>query len=425
MIHVTTEQIIHIINCSKKFSLAVQKTDYDSAFKIDYYIVQDYIKKNEATSESLFRLWNCLTIDIRNNLIADRVLEVKTQKGDSGTNFFVIHNYSGLAHEVVLRNYLSNCTGNYSIIYPFGKPTTNARLFYGNRVDKIYFLECDQALPVSSLFNQIKSFAAYCEINSLIFITNFYLCFWSSIFKRNYSHKFISMKYNPLQFEGIDCWVSGGCLNKNLTTINGDSWNTLFRPLVQRNKKVIENVDLVRLGSISRPEKINNVNYLHAIKEILLTTPNTIFLWFGRQQDDFVVNFFNQYELSGRCIFRGWVDPDLALSEIDIYVEPFPFGGGEMLHNAMEIGLPFVVLDNQLNTQTGISARYISSIIDGCVLRNVKLIVDNSYDYVKQIANLSKSYELRKSVSNEIYNKVRAASVNNRKFDKLFNTYFG
>jgi hypothetical protein len=48
------------------------------------------------------------------------------------------------------------------------------------------------------------------------------------------------------------------------------------------------------------------------------------------------------------------VNPIESISEFSIYLEPFPWGGGEMTLLALEAGLPYLTLETQENVRFGI-----------------------------------------------------------------------
>jgi hypothetical protein len=55
-----------------------------------------------------------------------------------------------------------------------------------------------------------------------------------------------------------------------------------------------------------------------------------------------------------RAIALGWVDPLKAIKIYNIYLEPFPWGGGDMTLLALQYGIPYLTLETEENKKFGI-----------------------------------------------------------------------
>jgi glycosyltransferase involved in cell wall biosynthesis len=112
------------------------------------------------------------------------------------------------------------------------------------------------------------------------------------------------------------------------------------------------NLERLSLGSISRPEKICDEIYNKFIADALKRHPNLDYLYTGRESALEIIPL--EIRKNPRCISLGWVDPVRAIANFSIYLEPFPWGGGEMTLLAMQAGLPYLTLVTEENKLFGI-----------------------------------------------------------------------
>ena len=96
------------------------------------------------------------------------------------------------------------------------------------------------------------------------------------------------------------------------------------------------------LGMIGRLVKIDNDDYLSTIAKIMQKNTDTVFIVAGPGDNTSIKNKIKKYNLSDRFYFPGFVDTHIYGNIIDLYLDPFPLGGGEALGEFIYKGKPFV-----------------------------------------------------------------------------------
>lgn len=98
------------------------------------------------------------------------------------------------------------------------------------------------------------------------------------------------------------------------------------------------------LGSIGRLIKIDNYDYLETIAKIMHDNPNTVFLACGSGDQSSIQEKIEELGINDRFYFVGYVDPHLYGSVIDLYLDSFPFRGGESFQEYIHKIKPFICL---------------------------------------------------------------------------------
>ena len=115
--------------------------------------------------------------------------------------------------------------------------------------------------------------------------------------------------------------------------------------LDQRNEnQPLNTKSIINAGTLGRSEKIAQPSFLSAIKSILLGDQRVVFHWTGVDEREDIVKYFHESNLSDRVKFHGWVEPFHYLSNLDIYLDTFPYGTGETFVMSGLMGLPIVAL---------------------------------------------------------------------------------
>lgn len=85
------------------------------------------------------------------------------------------------------------------------------------------------------------------------------------------------------------------------------------------------------LGSIGRLSKIDNAGYLDIVAKLLTVNADTVYVACGSGDQSELQAKIAKLGISDRFYFEGFVDPEIYAFVIDVYLDPFPNGGGESL----------------------------------------------------------------------------------------------
>jgi hypothetical protein len=165
------------------------------------------------------------------------------------------------------------------------------------------------------------------------------------------------MKYYPRQTGRIVQWAGGQRTQGSSYHIHGFNFlqlevldlKAVYPSVGSPNSKIPKGVTF---GSISRPEKIADVSYNNFIFSLLKERPELNYLYTGRKQDIHVVP--DTVRSMPNAVHIGWVEPEIAIEQYAIYLEPFPWGGGEMSFLALKTGLSYLTLSTKENSECGI-----------------------------------------------------------------------
>ncbi len=331
----------------KQWYQCILNNDLNTAAIIDFKFYNQFVKANESVEN--WDWWYSNTYSLRQELTAkytekypDREL-INYKKENIG---FVFHNYSGLAHETQLARAITTLRDKYefaaNVIYMFGdeiaeKPETI------HKTKNIYFLKASSYIDGARKLDEL-TFSQ--QIGSVIYPSIYWFAYWASLVNRHPNQKFLQMKYYPLQVGRIKRWAGGlRSMGEKFYQINGEKYEQLpvldLLPSKTLFKKQ-ENHSYGVIGSISRIEKIKDENYNRMIQDILSRCPSAKYIYTGRAGDESKIpSYISTHE---RALFWGWVKPEDKIADIDIYIEPFPWGGGDMTFLALSAGLPYLIL---------------------------------------------------------------------------------
>jgi hypothetical protein len=335
--------------------------DLNKAYDIDLYVMEHLVKQND--SEELWEEWQILTRPIRIQLITAKQNKNIIINNENIPNF-LIYNYSGLSHEIQVRYLIEKFPNKKArIIYAVGSPSQKEKVFYANLNITFIHLQCNTNRMHESLDIKLVQLEKAIGSSLITIVTNYVLAFWSSISKANHSYCFYAMRFIPFHISSISKWVTGG--SKNNIILNDQEWQTVSRPWIKSIDKFINKnkSNTLKIGSISREGKIDNPQYLSIICNLLKIFPNLEFVLSGRSVRESTINYFKKFNLLNRVIQMGWVEPREGLSAIDFYIEPFPFGGGEMLYQAIANRIPFIYMTNSCSNLF-ITDAYLKSIFN-------------------------------------------------------------
>lgn len=161
---------------------------------------------------------------------------------------------------------------------------------------------------------------------------------------------FWSMGFTYQQAPHISAYIYNGTFEQ-FSTVNRQTWRigraglNWYHPELKEQGSVFRHensVSEVVLGHLGRTQKIANEAFLHALGEILASRPQAGFLWTGSESIPQIDESLYLSGVSGRCKHVGAVKGRMFVHAIDILLDPWPFGGGHSVHEAMAAGVPVV-----------------------------------------------------------------------------------
>ncbi len=98
------------------------------------------------------------------------------------------------------------------------------------------------------------------------------------------------------------------------------------------------------LGTIGRLIKIDSLDYLKTIAEIMYTNPSTIYLACGTGDADSIRKKIKTFGVEERFYFPGFVNPHLYGRIIDVWLDTFPLTGGQSVLEFMTKEKPLLYM---------------------------------------------------------------------------------
>ena len=168
------------------------------------------------------------------------------------------------------------------------------------------------------------------------------------------------MKYYPKQAGRIAEWAGGRRTAEEMFTIRRCDFlqlETLDLGVDLLPESAISTTtsqateQAMNFGSISRPEKVADPSYNRFVEMLLRERPSLNYLYAGRPDAVHVIP--EAVRNLRNAIAIGWVNPAAAIRQFAIYLEPFPWGGGEMSLLALRAGIPYLSLGTEENIRFG------------------------------------------------------------------------
>lgn len=344
-----------------KWMFLVHKGDFEKAIAIDQIHYDELVKKSEDVNS--WDRWQRDTVALRQELTR-RFEEIRPttpfQIKRGSPMLIVHHNFSGLAHETQLARNMDWLRShgeeiNIEIVYLFGgiESCASACSLYGLSPSSVHYLQANSYQQASTKLAQVASSRM---ANGIIYPTIFFMAFWMSLFVSHPNQKFLQMKYYPLHSGRIKRWAGGYRSSNDFYMINGCKFEQLPILDLQIAKHELKERDTqtedISIGSISRPEKICDAVYNQFILQLLKANPKLSYLYTGRiEATNLLPETIRKHP---RSMGLGWVDPGEAIAKFSIYLEPFPWGGGEMTLLALSAGVPYLTLETEENKRFGI-----------------------------------------------------------------------
>jgi len=378
--------------CLEKWEFFINSGQFQKAIEIDLYHYSFLVKPNE--DKEYWDKWQIDTLNLRQKICAHFTEKRPDYTINKVKNKFLIihHNFSGLAHETQLSrniNYIKKIEGNieFDVVYLFGPEDRNleaAEKIYGINKSCIYFLNAKSYVEAGAL---LDIFSKNNEYKTLIYPSIFFMAYWISIFVRHPNQKFLTLKYFPLQTGRIKEWA---CIRRTedfFIEIKNNKFTQLSLLDLNVEKTTLKHNERssksLTFGSISRKEKTTDNEYNKFIESKINNYSNLSYLYTERGNDKSSIPAKLQRNLRVKNL--GWVNPAEAIGKFSIYLEPFPWGGGDMSFLAVSNGNPYLTLDTEENRTVGLySTLELISRGGGDILK---------YSFCSSIENLSEVFD--------------------------------
>lgn len=350
-----------------EWASAIDSGDFERAVRLDFYHYEHLVKATEDIKywdrwqEDTHNVRLRLTNRIR-SVVPDRQLPELTGE----RKFAVVHhNYSGLAHEVQLSRNIQYLRRqgkvlDFDVIYLFdSSPDARQRAasLYQIPESSVIFLGADSYQRAGEILDLACRRTNY---GTVVYPSVFNMAFWMSLFNTHPRQKFLQMKYYPKQAGRIVEWAGGRRTAEEMFTIRGCNFlqlETLDLGVDLLPESAISTTtsqateQAMNFGSISRPEKVADPSYNRFVEMLLRERPLLNYLYAGRPDAVHVIP--EAVRNLRNAIAIGWVNPAAAIRQFAIYLEPFPWGGGEMSLLALRAGIPYLSLGTEENIRFG------------------------------------------------------------------------
>jgi len=178
---------------------------------------------------------------------------------------------------------------------------------------------------------------------------------------------FYSLGYHYMHGSIWDGLFAVGATGETRRIYNGRPWHTveLAHPdpysgqsgqerFIRGQNIKAKYADAVVLGTICRPQKLDSDPFIDTLAKLLLANPETVFLWFGKEELPSVRKKMLLRGISERCHFQGWVDTLSYANVLDVHLDSFPFPTGLTMFDTMSAGCAAVFMDTPEARDTGI-----------------------------------------------------------------------
>lgn len=333
-----------------QFIDAVKKNNYDLAISSELSFYNSFVKAGESLSNWFYwlsethqtkKMLDGRFKDMRNTLS----LSISAQNSSFDV-CIIFHNYSGLAHEQVMARVIRYLTSHIPdlkvlIVYIFGasSATSLARKTWLAPNVSFAFLE---ARTYTEAFETLGFLLRKQNPKNIIYPSLWFLAYWCSNFLDHSSQKFIVMKYPPPELGNLSAFAAGIHVPPYFELC--EKWRRLPpAPHPSRKRRKVTDDNFVNIGSISRVEKQLSPEYSDFIFNALEENLSLRYLYTARESE---LGLLPQWlKTHPRTKFLGWVDPTDAIDFFDIYLETFPWGGGDMSYLAISRKIPYIALE--------------------------------------------------------------------------------
>lgn len=347
-----------------QWEAAIAEGDLEKAVRLDSIHYEKLVKRYEDVT--YWDNWQSDTLASRNKLSIqfDKISPLRPKSHNLENKFAIVfHNFSGLAHETQLARNLSYLRKmvqplNFEVIYLFGDDLGNSELaskIYDIKPEAIHFLSAGWYVEAGQKLDFLVQRHKY---HSILYPTVFWMAYWMSLFVSHSNQKFLQMKYYPLHAGRIKYWAGGQRNEVNFYQIRNCQFEQLPILDLKLSVELLENKtqetlpEKITIGSISRPEKIANNEYNMFIFSLVNQHADWLYLYTGKPESLSILPEYIRNHPRAQPL--GWVDPLRVIHQFSIYLEPFPWGGGEMTLLALGSGRPYLTLETEESMRFGI-----------------------------------------------------------------------
>ncbi|MCG6870981.1 MAG: hypothetical protein LJE84_01725 [Gammaproteobacteria bacterium] len=176
-----------------------------------------------------------------------------------------------------------------------------------------------------------------------------------------------SMKYFSNLIADVDALFSVGTYGETERVLDGRRWRVipaaLLEPAVEGAQEQAVQIrkrwpGKTILGSLNRPEKLDNPEFLDSLARILTENPDSVFLWFGRECSRRIDQELMRRNIRRQCAFEGWVDTRVYSRVLDVHLDSFPWPAGMTGAQVMAAGVPSVCLATPEVLQHGVLSMF-------------------------------------------------------------------
>jgi len=137
-----------------------------------------------------------------------------------------------------------------------------------------------------------------------------------------------------------------------------DDYNPAIDPVLLKQTRALYPQKSFILGSIGRLIKLDNEEYIKTVATIMKRHPETIYLACGDGDSSNIKLLLKKFGIEDRFYFTGRVDANLYGNIIDLWLTPFPYGGGSALQEYMYKGKPYIIFSSLFQKNADIYASY-------------------------------------------------------------------
>lgn len=276
------------------------------------------------------------------------------------------------------------------------------------------------------------------RIDAVVYVTTDSFLNLAAAFRILPVQMFWSMGFTYQQAPNIAAYIYNGTFERSATK-NGQTWRIGRAGLdwsspelkgpgrAFRHENSTSEVVLAHLG---RTQKIDNEAFLNMLNEVLVSRPQAGFLYTGHVAIQRIDEYLSLKGVSERCKFVGSVDGKMFVHAIDILLDPWPFGGGHSVCEAMAAGVAVVfyrydymkepgalrsiLLAYEGHAGTKEEQEDVRRIFTGTDGRNLLLVANDPHQYADMVRQLIDDPVFRKQVgeAGRVFTEKYLADVN-------------
>lgn len=207
----------------------------------------------------------------------------------------------------------------------------------------------------------------------------------------------LSMKFELSCFKKLKNRISYQSSKGEISKSDTVTWYRNLPALINYNIKYEGPVRRIpiKFVTINREEKINDLDYLSCVAQILLNVKDSTFSWTGRTENTFISAFFKEKGLEKRVHYIGWVEPYDMVNNFDIFLD-VPNLSGYVSAQYFAMGFPIVNFKNSNSWVEFFEKEFRSN----PSFKSEEFIANSNLEYIDLATELAKNFNLRQFKSN-------------------------